>query len=235
MEHCKYAIVGEENFDNLRLYQILKEAYGKEYVVRYLELQYLEPFLVSNQSFPIVVCLDLFSFEMKEVTDFVGRIREAYPKVVFNLYVDKNVYNQKSKEIPLYWKKRFMHYFKTFKESPDIEYEPIVRGSLRPSENEAIYNMYNEPVRLTPVFKKGLVGPDAGLKCTPDSPMTFISYSRSDWQGFVSPLVSDLAKESHKVWIDQHYIEGGNDWLDAIGEALQVCKTLLLVIQSGKP
>jgi len=43
-------------------------------------------------------------------------------------------------------------------------------------------------------------------------------------------LVADLAKESHKVWIDQHYIEGGNDWLDAIGEALQVCKTLLLVI-----
>lgn len=48
--------------------------------------------------------------------------------------------------------------------------------------------------------------------------------------GFVEGLVSDLARDSHKVWIDQHYIAGGDDWMDAIGEALQVCDVLLLVL-----
>ena len=230
MAPCNYVLVGDENPANLRLSQILKQAYGKQNVARFLELQYLEPFLISHQESPIVVCLDLFSFDLKEVTDTIGHVRDTYPKVVFNLYLDQDEYRRRSNELPEHWQERFRHYNKTFKEGPDVEYEPIVRGSLRPSENEAMHNMAYEPIRLTPVFKKGLVGPEASAENKPDAPMAFISYSRNDWQGFVAGLTSDLAKESHKVWVDQNYIVGGDDWMDAIGEALQVCDTLLLVL-----
>jgi hypothetical protein len=74
------------------------------------------------------------------------------------------------------------------------------------------------------------VGPEPGIEQTPDKPTVFISYSKNDWQGFVAGLVSELARESQKVWIDQNYIIGGDDWMDAIGDALQVCDTLLLVL-----
>jgi hypothetical protein len=230
MEFCKYVLVGDENYDNLRLSQILKQTFNKENVSRFLELQYLESFLIRHQEYPIIVCLDLFSFDLKKATDTVGYIRDKYPKVVFNLYLDHEEYNRRSHEIPEHWQHRFLHYFKTFKEGPDVEYEPIVRASLRPSQNEAMYNMAYEPIRLTPVFKRGLVDPQISAKQTSETPTSFISYSRDDWNGFVAGLVSDLVKDSHKVWVDQNYIIGGDDWMDAIGEALQVCDTLLLVL-----
>jgi hypothetical protein len=230
MEACKYVLVGDENSDNLRLSQILRRAYGEENVARFLELQYLEPFLVTHQGAPIVVCLDLFSFDLKEVTAAVGHIRDTYPTVVFNLYLDQDEYRRRSNELSGYWQDRFRHYFKTFKEGPDVEYEPIARGSLRPSEYEARLNLAHEPIRLTPAFKKGLVEPDASAERALTMPTAFISYSRNDWQGFVAGLVSDLTKGSQKVWVDQNYIAGGDDWMDAIGEALQVCDALLLVL-----
>jgi len=230
MEPCKYVIAGEENYDNLRLSIILKQTYGKENIARFLELQSIEPFIASHQEYPIIVCLDIFSFNLKEVTDVVGYIRFNYPKVVINLYIDHDEYSRRIREIPKYWQNRFRHYFKTYKESPDVEYEPIVRASLWPSQNEAMYNMDYEPIRLTPVFKKGLVSQMTSPEHVSKKPTSFISYSRDDWNSFVSGFVSDLVRDSHKVWIDQDYIVGGDDWMDAIGEALQICNTLLLVL-----
>lgn len=230
MEDCKFVLVGDETADNLRLSQILRQVYGRENVARLLELRLLETHLAARSGSPVVVCLDLFSFEPVEATETVGRIREAFPKVVFNLYVDQDEFRRRSHEFPEHWRARFQHYYKTYKEEPDVEFEPIVRGSLRPSILEALHNMSHEPIRLTPVFAKGLVTPDADAKDKPDRPTAFISYSRKDWPGFVSGLVDGLAKESYSVWVDQNLIEGGDDWMDAIGQALQICDTLLLVL-----
>jgi hypothetical protein len=231
MKPCKYAIVGEESPSNLRLSQIVQKVYGKESVARFLELQHLEPFLAANEQYPIVVCLDLFSYALKEATDTIGRIRDmTYPKVVFNLYLDQDEYRAKSHELPECWQDRFLHYFKTFKEVDDVDYEPIVRASLRPAQIEAMHNMAYEPIRLTPIFTKGVVEPEGNRGDESQSKVAFISYSRKDWEGFVSKLVSDLSNESQKVWLDQDYIVGGDDWMDAIGEALEVCDTLLLVL-----
>ena len=229
-DSIKYVFVGGESYSNLRLSLTLKEAYGKENVARFLELHHLEPYLAANQESPIVVCFDLFSFDLQDATDMVGHVRDAYPKVVFNLHVEQDEYRNRSHELSDHWQKRFVHYFKTFKEDNDVEYEPIVRASLRPSQQEAMFNMDREPIRLTPVFNKGVIRPEASSEDTPESPFVFISYSRTDWGSFVSGLVSDLSKESCKVWIDQDYIVGGEDWMDAIGEALQVCDTLVLVL-----
>jgi hypothetical protein len=167
---------------------------------------------------------------LAEATATVGHIRATYPQVVLNLYQDEDEYSRRAGDLPGDWQGRFRHYFKTFKEGSDVEYEPIVRGSLRPSQNEAVYNMTHEPIRLTPVFKRGLAGPVTDAEPPPNVPTAFISYSRNDWPDFVAGLVSDLTRESQQVWVDQNYIVGGDDWLDAIGEALQVCDTLLLVL-----
>lgn len=230
MHSCKYALVGDENASNLRLSRILRQVYGKENVARFLEPYYLEPFLANNQKSPIIVCLDLFSFDVREATDTVGHIRDTYPTVVFNLYLDQDEYRRRNHELPKHWQERFDHYYKTFKEDADVEYEPIVRASLRMSQWEARHNIAHEPIRLTPAFKRGVVELDTGSEATQGPPVAFIAYSKSDWKGFVSGLVSDLSKESQKVWVDQDYITGGDDWMDAIGEALQVCDTLLLVL-----
>lgn len=58
----------------------------------------------------------------------------------------------------------------------------------------------------------------------------FVSYSRKDWDTFVSPLVRRFEKADLNVWIDQHLLEGGEDWLDEINEALKTCKRMVLCV-----
>jgi len=160
----------------------------------------------------------------------VGHIRDhAFPKVVFNLYLDQSEYRSKRNELPEKWRERFEHYYKTYKEDNDIDFEPILRASLRSSQIEALYNMTNEPVRVTPKIDKGVVKPKQGINDS-DSAIAFISYSREDWDEFVSELVTELSSASQRVWLDRDYILGGDDWMNAIGEALNVCDILILVL-----
>ena len=59
----------------------------------------------------------------------------------------------------------------------------------------------------------------------------FISYSRSDWDSFVSSLVENLRSTNlFDVWVDQHLLLGGDDWMDSIGKALDDCNALILVM-----
>lgn len=230
MNECKYAVLGVENIANLRLSNTLRRVYGPQNVGRFLELQHLEPYLVTNEGAPIVVCLDLFGFDLSQATKLVGYVRDrAFPKVVFNLFVDQKEYRERSGELPGNWQLRFQHYYKTYKEDDDVDFEPILRASLRSAQYEAVYNISHEPVRLTPAFKKGMIEASPE-KSDQNDPVAFVSYSRYDWDGFVSGLVSDLNKASQTVWVDRDYILGGDDWLDAIGEALNVCDILLLVL-----
>jgi hypothetical protein len=243
MLRCKYAVVGIDDLDNLRLAQTLRKIHGKESVFRFLDLDHLEPFLGKNEGQGIVVCLDLLGYDPKDCTGMIGRIRDAFPKVVFTLYLNKNDYQARASEIPSKWRTRLSHYYKLYKEDPEAEIEPVVRASLAGPEWEAMRNLTNEPIRLTPVFQKGLVGPRSIAESPVNAPaetvantgnsagpITFVSYSRSDWDDFVAGLVADLSKQSQQIWIDQDYIVGGDDWMDAIGQALQACESLLLVL-----
>jgi hypothetical protein len=223
-----YAVVGEESRANLRLFETLKTAFGRQQVRRLLELQHVRECLAQASSQPVVVCLDLFSFDLPAVTDALDDFRDDFPKAVFTLYLDKDEYARRRNELPGNWATRLDHYYKLYREADDVEYEPMVRASLRAAQYEAVYNMGGTPVRLTPSARKGLVG-DASAE--PDlSHTVFLSYSRRDWDGFVQDLVRDLADGAHKVWLDQDYILGGDDWMDAVGAALQECDTLLLVL-----
>jgi hypothetical protein len=58
----------------------------------------------------------------------------------------------------------------------------------------------------------------------------FISYSRSDWSTFVAPLVDGLARRGISYWVDQHLIEGGDDWMDEINRALRECTHMILCV-----
>jgi len=70
----------------------------------------------------------------------------------------------------------------------------------------------------------------ASLRDALHSKTVFISYRRSDWDVFVHPLVEFLLQEGINVWIDQSLLEGGQDWLDKINQALDECSALLLCV-----
>jgi hypothetical protein len=58
----------------------------------------------------------------------------------------------------------------------------------------------------------------------------FISYSRSDWAPFVEPMVKQLRDENLSVWVDQHLLHSGDDWLDKIDSALEMCQCMILCV-----
>jgi hypothetical protein len=58
----------------------------------------------------------------------------------------------------------------------------------------------------------------------------FISYSRKDWDKFVEPLIIDLRRWGFKVWTDQDFIRGGQQWKDSIQEALDTCERMVLCV-----
>lgn len=58
----------------------------------------------------------------------------------------------------------------------------------------------------------------------------FISYSRIDWDQFVKPLIMRLEVEGLPYWVDQHLIEGGDNWIDEIGKALKNSDRMIVCI-----
>ncbi len=61
-------------------------------------------------------------------------------------------------------------------------------------------------------------------------PEIFLSYGREDWDEFVEGLVRMLRDEGFNVWVDQHLLRGGDDWMDAINEALARCPVMVLCL-----
>jgi CRP-like cAMP-binding protein len=57
----------------------------------------------------------------------------------------------------------------------------------------------------------------------------FVSYARAD-QGFVSRLSTSLLKQQIDVWLDVYRLEPGKSWARQIGEALDACQMMLLVL-----
>ena len=58
----------------------------------------------------------------------------------------------------------------------------------------------------------------------------FISYARADWDMYVTNVVDRLSGEGFHIWIDQAGLEGGQDWLDKINEALNACDYMILCV-----
>ncbi|MBK8024968.1 MAG: TIR domain-containing protein [Chloroflexi bacterium] len=79
------------------------------------------------------------------------------------------------------------------------------------------------PVSAAPDYSRDLVDelPPADI---------FVSYSRRDWTEFVEPLVERLRHNGLSVWVDQHLLEGGQDWMDEINHALKLCRVMILCV-----
>jgi CRP-like cAMP-binding protein len=60
-------------------------------------------------------------------------------------------------------------------------------------------------------------------------PRIFISYARQD-ESFVRRLATDLAKYKISTWVDFDDIESGRSWARQIGEALDSCELMLLIL-----
>ncbi len=62
------------------------------------------------------------------------------------------------------------------------------------------------------------------------SKKVFISYKRSDYEMFVKPLVDLLKQHDMDVWVDQHLLEVGQDWIEKIEMALDECAVMVLCV-----
>jgi hypothetical protein len=67
-------------------------------------------------------------------------------------------------------------------------------------------------------------------RSSPHALPVFVSYDRDDWKEFVEGLVRMLRDEGFTIWVDQHLLRGGQDWMDAINEALVACPVMLLCV-----
>jgi len=57
-----------------------------------------------------------------------------------------------------------------------------------------------------------------------------IGYAREQWEYIVAPLTISLQDVGVKVWVDQYLIPGGDDWVEAIEQALFECWLLIVVV-----
>jgi TIR domain len=230
----KIAVVGPESVHNMQLAQCLKKLRGNKNVFRYLELQRMVDFS-SNHQDPNVIFLDLLGFVPMEAAQLVGQIRADFPITTFVLYIDKAEYRTREHELSSYWSQRFSHYIKLFKPAPNMEFEPIVRqilvrADVNSTQNHLMAKLLNNQT-ATSSNQKPVSTHTSPSSTTPTlEDMVFISYSRSDWDGFVSPMVDHLKINQFKVWIDQHLLVGGTLWMDEISQALEKCKVLALVV-----
>lgn len=223
--NLRAVVVGEESLDNLKLANTLRDFMGKEKVIRYLELSHLLTYMSENSRYEIMIYLDLFSFDLQECTQTVQRIRDIYPSAAFCLYFSKRDHQTRWKELPVNWQARFQHYYSLHKEPDDVEFKPIVYNTIRNGYFYAQTNRLYLSKQETKVYKR-----DTTPTLKQDTHTIFLSYARVDWDNFVLDLADHLKEKELSVWVDQHLLLGGEDWMDAIGEALEKAKLLILIM-----
>ena len=65
----------------------------------------------------------------------------------------------------------------------------------------------------------------------PDAlPRVFISYARADSTAFVDRLEGDLKAQQFHPWVDRHGLEGGQEWMEIIQDAIDACQALVVVM-----
>ncbi|GEM_PF-4986106 len=224
-ENFTAIVVGREDFHNYRLFDLLQRTLGQDRVLRCLETHHLLEYLEMKPLNAVGVFLDICGFDPEESVNTISYVRDTHPSVVFCLYVDFHEKERYWRYLSSAWRTRFEHYFYLYKVPKDVEIEPVVRHSLLLVAHEAVWNIQRGPIRITPpeVVSLAPSGDAAPSEI-------FVSYAREDWAAFVSPLVEQLRDRGYRLWVDQHFLVGGEKWMDALGAALDACKLLVLVM-----
>ena len=230
-ENLHAAVIGPESMDNLRLADTLRQILGPTNVFRQLELPQMARFATEHAEHFRVIIIDVLNFDLVQVTHAIGEMRENYPEVVFVLYVDGEIYTRREFEFPNEWRGRFKHYYRLYKSEEDAGFEPIVRLVLQRAfdlaeVNKRMDDLSKEAENLKNSLDAVLIEEPPRMR----ESKIFISYSRADWDSFVVQLVAHLKAHGVNVWVDQHLLVGGADWMDSIGEALDTCERLILVM-----
>lgn len=230
----RVAIVGPESIPNMHLAETSRKVMGQVNTFRYLDTEGMINF-AAKQIEPNIIFIDLMGFDLTEAINAIGKIRKEYPITVFFLYIDRNEYLSRENELTPYWQNRLAHFFKFYKPHGDEELEPIFRQNIRAAEFESQTNLeYAKTImqRRNEDFEKGVLVPHHQKNQDSSSPdkTIFVSYSRGDWTSFVSDMIYRLQSVNFQIWVDQYLIIGGDDWMNALGEALDRCKILILVM-----
>lgn len=100
----------------------------------------------------------------------------------------------------------------------------------RPSTKELAQLDTNENQILNSRSKRQTSKLGTGLQPGALVDHVFITYARPDWQTIVAPMMSLMQDAGIKVWVDQYLIQGGDDWMLAVEQALSECWLLLVVV-----
>ncbi len=103
------------------------------------------------------------------------------------------------------------------------EFEQILRKLPSEIDVDASYSMESN-ILLQEIARIRL-----NRVCQEESKV-FISYKRTDWDRYVLPLIQKLEAADISYWVDQYLIEGGDDWLDEINDALRDCDKMVLCV-----
>ncbi len=82
----------------------------------------------------------------------------------------------------------------------------------------------------TPNIKRQTSKLGTGLQSGALLDHVFITYARPEWQSIVVPMMALMQDAGLKVWVDQYLVQGGDDWMTAVEQALSECKLLVVVI-----
>ena len=58
----------------------------------------------------------------------------------------------------------------------------------------------------------------------------FLLYTRSDWERVAAPLMVRMQDAGLQVWVDQYLVQGTEDWIKAIDQAVKECGMMALVL-----
>jgi hypothetical protein len=101
----------------------------------------------------------------------------------------------------------------------------------RPSTKEFLQRETSDHKTVTtPNHKRQTSKLGTGLQTGALLDHVFITYARPEWQSIVVPMMALMQDAGLKVWVDQYLIQGGDDWMIAVEQALSECKLLVVVV-----
>lgn len=100
----------------------------------------------------------------------------------------------------------------------------------RPSTNELMQLDTAESKLLSSRGKRQTSKLGTGLAPGSLLDHVFVAYSRSDWSSMVVPIMALLQDSGFKVWVDQYLVQGGDDWMAAVEQALSECWLLVVIV-----